>query len=376
MKTSGLGKGLSALLGSIENEETKAPLLSQAEKAIQLEAVDKIHEVKDKKLQEKTNFNTTSTSNISRTSINTDNKKDANSRKKVKGKKELDLNTSDSTNFAESSFNSSLSINNRNEYQYILIKDIEVNPYQPRKEFDEIAITELAKAIANSNFITPLIVNRSDNKYILVAGERRLRACKLLGLSEVPAIIKTLTDRQMMQIAIIENVQRKDLNPIEEAKAYENMQNKLNIDINELAETLGLPNYYISQKIKLTKLPESIQNFVAQKDLAESAAVALLRLDSQEAMIATAKIAVRQHMSRASVEKLVDKILVSKGVAPKSSEYYFRSRYQHISDAFKDSLGWDLKIKPIQNGIGKIEIEFKDEVGLKDIYSKLEEILK
>ena len=355
MKTSGLGKGLSALLGSIEkqNNVPQAPI-KEANIEVNLQTS------REKELREK-ELNRTANEKILKNRSNE--------------KKQLFQNNieSNKNNKNNTKINQIL---DESEYQYIKIRDIELNPYQPRKDFDEMAIEELALSISNSGFITPLIVNHINNKYILVAGERRLRACKMLALDKIPAIVKVLSDKQMMQIAIIENVQRKELNSIEEAKAYENMITKLNMEVIELSELLGLPSYYISQKIKLTKLPDSIQQFVSNKDISEGAAIALLKLDSAEAMIAAAKIAVRQHMSRVSVEKLIEKILISKGLTPKTQDFYFRSKYQYISDAFKDSLGWNMKIKPINNGKGKIEIEFLDELNLKEIYYKLEKILR
>lgn len=278
----------------------------------------------------------------------------------------------------ESSAKPVSNIESEPEYKYIDITKIVPNPYQPRKEFDENAIEELAKAISKSGFITPLLVNKQnkDGEYVLVAGERRLRASKLLGLAEIPVVVKELTDEQMMQIAIIENVQRKNLNPIEEAKAYQNMLDRLNKSSQDIAEMLGLPSYYINQKLKLVQLPEVVQNYVANGELSEGAGIALLKLDSPDAMIAAAKIAVRQHMSRVSTEKLVEKILLSKGIKPSSSDYQIKARYQHFIDACKDSLGWNMKIKGGINGKGKIEIEFMDEMDFKGIYNTLEKVLK
>jgi ParB family chromosome partitioning protein len=178
-----------------------------------------------------------------------------------------------------------------------------------------------------------------------------------------------------MQIAIVENVQRKNLNPIEEARAFENMKERLGISPQELSKMLGLPNFYVLQKLKLVQLPEFVQNFVEQGELAEGAAIVLLNLDSNEAIIAAAKMAVRQKMTRSSVEKLVEKILLGKGIQPKTEEYYYRTKYQYMMDSFKDNLGWKMKIKSVANGKGKIEIEFLDEQELKDIYDKLEKVI-
>ncbi|MEI7604050.1 MAG: ParB/RepB/Spo0J family partition protein [bacterium] len=319
MKTQGLGRGLSALLG---NEDKKAP----------------ITQVKNVKV--------TKTINVEKS-------------------KPVESSSTNKENLKEA------------EYKYIPVDTIDPNPYQPRTEFDEGTIDELAQSISQSGFITPILVNKlKDGKYVLVAGERRLRACKKLGLYEIPAVIKQLSEIQMMQIAIVENVQRKNLNAIEEAKAYLNMQKRLGFKSEKIASILGLPHYYIVLKLKLNNLPELIQQFISSGDMSEGAGIALLKLDSDDAMLAAAKIVVRQHMSRISTEKLVEKILLSRGVQPKGPNFQFRSKYQYMVDAFKDTLGWNVKLKNSNNGRGKIEIEFDDEMDLKDIYKQFEKVLK
>ena len=264
------------------------------------------------------------------------------------------------------------------EYIYVNPNSIEPNPFQPRMEFDEVSIDELAASIDRSGFIAPLTVKKSpkQGEYILIAGERRLRACKKLGLKEIPVVVKNLTDAQMMQIAIIENVQRKSLNPIEEANAYQNMMTHLRLDPNAIAKMLGLPLFYVMQKLKLIQLPDVVQRYVISKELSEGAAITLLHLESEDAIIAASKIAVRQNMTRAAVEKLVEKILLSKGIQQKPNNYDYSSKYQYLTDTFKDTMGWKMNIKNLKQGRGKIEIEFLDEIELRDIYNQLEKILR
>lgn len=264
------------------------------------------------------------------------------------------------------------------EYKYIPIKLIDPNPYQPRKEFDEAAIDELALSISNSGFITPILVTKSgeDGRFTLVAGERRLRACKKLGLFEIPAVAKDLNTKQMMQISIVENVQRKNLNPVEEAEAYEKIHEKLKMTSSEISKMVGLPSYYVSQKMRLMQLPDSVKDCVRTGEIAESVALTLLKLHSEDAIVAAAKIVMRQNMTKIAAERLVEKILQSHGLEPKGRSFYFRSKYQYMIDAFKDTLGWDVKLKNIDGKKGKIEIEFTDEINLKDIYKRLEKILE
>jgi ParB family chromosome partitioning protein len=370
MKSSGLGKGLSALLGSINEAEDVKVQITRKESGENYTKKSvgngRDHSVREKSVKSKKK-------KVEKSSVK--------AKKPEQGFEEITrvaLNdngkTRDDRNaLTRSHVNSKL----ETEYQYIPVNKVITNPYQPRKVFDETAISELAQSIASSGFITPIVVTISKNgDYVLVAGERRLRACKELGLAEIPAIVKDLTETQMMQIAIVENVQRKNLNPIEEGKAYQSLSEKLNLDVEEISKMLGLPKYYISQKIKLVSLPTIIQNYVSAGELSESAAILFLKLDSEEAMIAAARIAVRQKMTRNSVEKLIEKILLSRGIEPKSQDYHYKSKYQFMLDAFKDNLGWKMKIKSNHNGDGKLEIDFLDEVELNEIYKKLENLLK
>ena len=162
------------------------------------------------------------------------------------------------------------------------IEEIRPNPYQPRKEFDKKALEELSESIKTHGIFTPLLVRKSVSGYDLITGERRLRAAKMAGLKTVPAIQVEFTEEQMMEIAILENVQREDLNPIEEAAAYESLIQKLGYTQEKLAERVGKSREYCANIMRLLKLPEDVQSMVVNKQLTMSHVRPLLSLNDEE----------------------------------------------------------------------------------------------
>ena len=162
------------------------------------------------------------------------------------------------------------------------IEEIRPNPYQPRKEFDKKALEELSESIKTHGIFTPLLVRKSVSGYDLITGERRLRAAKMAGLKTVPAIQVEFTEEQMMEIAILENVQREDLNPIEEAAAYESLIQKLGYTQEKLAERVGKSREYCANIMRLLKLPEDVQSMVVNKELTMSHVRPLLSLNDEE----------------------------------------------------------------------------------------------
>ena len=167
------------------------------------------------------------------------------------------------------------------KYQYIALKDIQTNPYQPRKEFSEEKITELANSIKEHGIIQPIIVRKSPIiGYELLAGERRFRAAKLAGLTNIPAIIKEVTDDEMMKQAIIENLQREDLNPIEEAQSYQYLIDK-GLTHKEIALTMGKSRPYITNSVRLLNLPLNIIEAIKEGNISQGHARLLINLSSQ-----------------------------------------------------------------------------------------------
>lgn len=194
------------------------------------------------------------------------------------------------------------------EINKILIEEIEPNPFQPRMEFKQDEIMELAESIKNYGIIQPIIVRKKNNRYELVAGERRLRACKYLGMKEITAIIKEIEDQEIAEIAIIENLQRKDLNFIEEAKAYQRLINEFSLTQQELAERLGKSQSTIANKIRLLNLPTEVCNKINFEEITERHARALLKLDDVKSQLEVIKQIKEKNLSVKETEKIIEKI--------------------------------------------------------------------
>ena len=187
----------------------------------------------------------------------------------------------------------------------IAIEEIRPNPYQPRKEFDQTALNELADSIRTHGIFTPLLVRKSVSGYDLITGERRLRAAKIAGLKVVPAISVDFTEEQMMEIAILENVQREDLNAIEEAAAYDSLVKKLGYTQEKLAERVGKSREYCANIMRLLKLPSEIQKLVVDKRLAMGHVRPLLGLKDEMEMLDAAEKIMKEKMSVREVEAYV-----------------------------------------------------------------------
>jgi chromosome segregation DNA-binding protein len=201
----------------------------------------------------------------------------------------------------------------------IALDQIRANPHQPRKLFDAEALNELADSIKEHGIFQPVILKESIQGYEIVAGERRCRAAKIAGLKEVPAIIVDFTDQQMMEIALLENIQRENLNAIEEAIAYQNMMKKLKLTQNDLAKRLGKSRSYIANILRLLSLPESIQHYVLEGMLSMGHARALITLDDNKAK-EIADRAVKDGLSVREVENIVKGIELGKSKKGKVKE--------------------------------------------------------
>ena len=193
----------------------------------------------------------------------------------------------------------------KQEQTKINIDQIRTNPYQPRKVFDDTALQELSQSIKQHGVFTPILVKKSIQGYDLIAGERRLRASKLAGMSDIPAIIVDLNDQEMMEIALLENIQRENLNGIEEAKAYEQLIQRLNYTQEQLANRVGKSREHITNTLRLLKLPEDVQEYVVQKKLSMGHVRALIGLKDENMIRKIAKQAIDQGLSVRKIEQLV-----------------------------------------------------------------------
>lgn len=187
----------------------------------------------------------------------------------------------------------------------VSLDQVRPNPYQPRKNFDDDRLKELAQSIQQHGVFTPILVKKSVGGYELIAGERRLRASKLAGLEKIPAILMEFDDQQMMEIALLENIQREDLNAIEEAQAYEKMIKKLGYTQEELASRIGKSREHVANTLRLLKLPAALQEYVMNHQLSMGHARALLALNDPQQMELLAKKIIKEQLSVRAVEKLV-----------------------------------------------------------------------
>ena len=185
------------------------------------------------------------------------------------------------------------------------VKDVKPNPYQPRKHFDDDKIQELAESIKLHGVFTPILVKKAVKGYELITGERRLRASKLAGLKRIPAILMDFDDQQMMEIALLENIQREDLNAIEEAQGYEKLIKKLGYKQEELAHRIGKSREHVANMLRLLKLPASVQQHVVNNELSMGHVRALLSLKDPKLMEEVAQKAIQLHLSVRAVETLV-----------------------------------------------------------------------
>ncbi|MEE0966996.1 MAG: ParB/RepB/Spo0J family partition protein [Bacilli bacterium] len=186
----------------------------------------------------------------------------------------------------------------------IPVKEIRPNPYQPRKYFDEEKLNELAQSIKEHGIFQPLILKKSIQGYEIVAGERRYRAATIIGLEEVPAILVEFTDAQMMEIALLENIQREDLNAIEEAQAYQSMMKELGLTQEELSKRVGKSRTHIANTVRLLKMPKKLQTYVLEGKLTMGHVKPLIGLDDTKAL-EIAKKAIDQELSVRQVEDIV-----------------------------------------------------------------------
>lgn len=185
------------------------------------------------------------------------------------------------------------------------VSEVKPNPYQPRKSFDDTKIHELADSIKLHGIFTPILIKKAVKGYELIAGERRLRASKIAGLKMIPAILMEFDDTQMMEIALLENIQREDLNAIEEAQGYEKLIKKLGYTQDELAKRIGKSREHVANFLRLLKLPKAVQNHVINKELSMGHVRALLGLKDATLIEEVAQKAIQLHLSVRSVETMV-----------------------------------------------------------------------
>ena len=256
----------------------------------------------------------------------------------------------------------------------VKITKVEPNRSQPRKNFDEDALQELADSIKQFGLLQPILVQDKGEYYEIIAGERRWRAAKLAGLKEVPVIIRNYSSQEIVEISLIENIQREYLNPIEEAQAYKRLLTEFNLKQDEVAERVSKSRTAVTNSMRLLKLCDGVQQMIIDDMLSTGHARALIPIEDPELQLQLAQRIFDEKLSVREVEKLVKSILKPAEEKPKKEEIpqSLMYIYQNIENKLKDKLSRKVAISPKgKNGSGKIEIEFYSN----DDLEKLIEIL-
>lgn len=255
------------------------------------------------------------------------------------------------------------------------ISVIEPNQGQPRKDFNQESIGELADSIKKYGVLQPLLVQKKGDRYEIIAGERRWRAAKEAGLKEVPVVIKEYTRQQAMEIALIENVQREDLNPIEEAQAYQQLMREFELTQEEIAERVSRSRTAITNSMRLLKLDKRVQEMLVQSQISSGHARALLALENNDSQYQIALKIIDQKLSVREVEKLV-KLLgkPKKEEKQKPEEKDLSFIFKDLEERMKQVMGTKVVINKKDRNKGRIEIEYYSEAELERIVELIESI--
>ena len=238
---------------------------------------------------------------------------------------------------------------------------VEPNRDQPRKKFDEDALLELSESIKQFGVLQPLLVQERKDYYEIIAGERRWRAAKLAGVKEVPVIIKNLTEQEIAEISLIENIQREDLNPIEEAQAYKRLLTEFNLKQDEVAERVSKSRTAVTNAMRLLKLNEKVQQMLIDEMLTTGHARALLGIEDEEKQYEVAQKIFDEKLNVRDTEKLVKNIQNEKDIPPSEKnkiDPQLIAVYRDLEEQIKSILGTKVYINPKDNKKGKLEIEY------------------
>lgn len=269
----------------------------------------------------------------------------------------------------------SLSVNEEDKVIEISLSKLRPNPYQPRKTFDEESIKELAESIKQHGVIQPIIVRTVVKGYEIIAGERRFRASQYCGNETIPAVVRSFSDQQVMEIALIENLQREDLNAIEVAIAYQALLDKFNLTQEELSLKVGKSRSHIANFVRLLSLPEEIKQNVSRGTLSMGHARALAGIKNEKTQLEIADQAITQEWSVRELEDAIQK-LESKPVDTKEVAVKTKSRdpyIEHVEEALRDRFKTTVKIKQ-QKDKGKIELQYYSKQDLERLLELLQQM--
>ena len=252
----------------------------------------------------------------------------------------------------------------------VKLSKVEPNREQPRKNFDEDSLQELADSLKQFGMLQPILVQNRGDYYEIIAGERRWRAAKIAGLKEVPVIVRKLTDQEIVEISLIENIQREDLNPIEEAQAYKRLLTEFHLKQDEVAERVSKSRTAVTNSMRLLKLCDEVQKMVVDDMISTGHARALISIEDPEEQYLIAQKIFDEKLSVREVEKLV-KDLHKPPKPPKEENKTLQAIYQEISERLKQSLSTKVSVSAKQNGAGKIEIEFYNHEDLERLLERI-----
>ena len=253
----------------------------------------------------------------------------------------------------------------------ISVNEIEPNRNQPRKTFDDASLQELAESIKQFGIIQPIVVKKKDEYYEIIAGERRWRAAKIAGLLEVPVIVKEYKENEIVEISLIENIQRENLNPIEEAQAYKTLMEEFELKQEEVAQKVSKSRSTITNSLRLLKLTKEVQEMLVEEKISMGHARALLAITDPDIQISVAKKVYEEALSVRDIEKLVkDMAKPAKKEEKEPNEYQYL--YRDIEENLKQILGNKVTIKNRKNNKGKIEIEYYSQDDLERIIELLQ----
>ena len=261
----------------------------------------------------------------------------------------------------------------KKEEVMVKISEVEPNRKQPRKNFDEDALLELSESIKQFGIIQPLVVQKRKDYYEIIAGERRWRAAKMAGLKEVPVIIKNYTDQEIVEISLIENIQREDLNPIEEAQAFKRLLTEFHLKQDEVAEKVSKSRTAVTNSMRLLKLDERVQQMVIDDMLSTGHARALLATDDKEQQYSLANKIFEEKMSVREVEHMMQALQKPKTEKKRKEEVPNKFIYEDVEEKLKNILGTKVSVNHKKNNKGKIEIEYYSNEELErllELYSK------
>ncbi len=258
--------------------------------------------------------------------------------------------------------------------QMLKTSQVEPNRNQPRKQFDQEALEELAGSIKQYGIIQPIVVTKKDDYYEIIAGERRWRAAKMAGLKEIPVVVKEYSDKEIAEISLIENIQRENLNPIEEAQAYKTLIEEYNLTQEELSERISKSRAQIANTMRLLKLHEDVQKMLTDGALSAGHARALLGLEIMEEQLRIAEKIMNESLSVRQTEDLVRQINNPPRTTQKAKKPESNVFYKDLERKMTEKLGTKVRISRSDSGKGRIEISYYSEDELDRIYTMINQL--